>query len=70
MSLLSSFIMNQLIKSLEEQFIAHLPNMQEVFIKEISILANQVVNWINDKIKTHQLNVEEISHEKRNEKRN
>lgn len=50
MSLLSSFITNQLIKSLEAEFIAHEPQMQEAFINELGVVVNKVVQWLNDKV--------------------
>lgn len=50
MSLLSSFIANHLIKSLEAEFVKHEPDMQDVFINEVQAFALQVGEWLNSKL--------------------
>jgi hypothetical protein len=50
MSLLSSFIKNQLIKSLEAEFVAHAPDLQALFVKELESFASEVLTWINEKL--------------------
>ncbi len=50
MSLLSSFLMNQLVKDLEAQFIAHEPELQNAFVDEVTAAVNSVVSWVNSKI--------------------
>lgn len=50
MSLLSSFITNHLLQSLEAEFMSHEPELQEAFINEVSAAVNTVVTWVNDKI--------------------
>jgi hypothetical protein len=54
MSLLSSFITNQLIKSLEHQFLAHEPELQEAFVNEVAEAVSDVVAWLNSKLSTSQ----------------
>tara|TARA_R110000868_G_scaffold302646_2_gene563184 strand:+ start:894 stop:1079 length:186 start_codon:yes stop_codon:yes gene_type:complete len=50
MSLLSSFIVNQLVKSLEAQFIAHEAELKDAFVDEIGLAVTSVVEWVNSKI--------------------
>jgi len=50
MSLLSTFITNHLIKSLEVQFTAHEPELQQAFVDEVAAAVNDVVTWVNSKI--------------------
>jgi len=50
MSLLSSFITNQLIKAFENEFLNHAPEMQQFFVKEVEQFGNTIINWVQDKI--------------------
>lgn len=50
MSLLSSFIQNNLLKALEDEFLSHEPEMQAALVKEVSALANQALAWVESKI--------------------
>jgi len=50
MSLLSSFIQNQLLKALEAEFVAHVPEMQQVIVGEVEAFANQALEWVKDKV--------------------
>lgn len=50
MSLLSSFIVNHLVKALEAQFLSHIPEMQEAFLKEVSAFVKAVSDWIESKM--------------------
>ena len=59
MSLLSSFITNQLIKSIEDQFVAHEPEIQDAFVNEVAVAVNHVVSWVNDKLHAKQQKLEE-----------
>lgn len=59
MSLLSSFITNQLLKSLEAQFVAHEPDLQAAFVNEVAVAVNTVVSWVNDKLHASQQPVEQ-----------
>jgi hypothetical protein len=52
MSLLTSFITNQLIKTLESQFAAHEPQMQMAFVAEVAAALNDVMSWVNAKVQT------------------
>jgi hypothetical protein len=54
MSLLSSFVTNQLIKSLEAQFLAHEPELQDAFVNEVAAAVNTIVTWVNEKIAAKQ----------------
>jgi hypothetical protein len=54
MSLLSSFITNQLIKSLESEFISHEPELKDAFVQEVATAVADVVAWVNSKISTSQ----------------
>ena len=50
MSLLSSFIQNQLIKALEAEFLSHAPDVQQFLANEASQLANQMLQWAENKL--------------------
>jgi hypothetical protein len=50
MSLLSSFVTNELVKALEAEFIQHEPEMQNAFVDEVTAAVNSVVSWVNSKI--------------------
>ena len=50
MSLLSSFIQNQLLKAIEAEFVAHESDMQSVIIGEVEAFAGKAMEWVNDKI--------------------
>ena len=50
MSLISSFISNQLIKALENEFLNHAPDMQDFFIKEVEALGASVMGWVQEKV--------------------
>jgi hypothetical protein len=49
MSLLSSFLVNQLVKELEAQFVAHEPQLQQVFLSEVSTAVDALVSWVLSK---------------------
>jgi hypothetical protein len=50
MSLLSSFIQNQLLKALEAEFLTHTPDVQQFLAQEASQLANQMLQWAENKL--------------------
>lgn len=50
MSLLSSFIVNHVVKALEAQFLSHVPELQQAFLNEVSSLVKVVSDWIESKI--------------------
>lgn len=50
MSLLSSFIMNNIVKALEEQFLSHVPELQQAFLNEVSALVKVVSDWVESKM--------------------
>lgn len=50
MSLISTFITNQLVKALEAEFVAHEADVQSAFVGEVQALASTVMSWANDKI--------------------
>lgn len=50
MSLLSSFIQNQLLKAIESEFSAHAPEMQAVILNEMNLFANQSLAWVESKL--------------------
>jgi len=50
MSLLSSFIQNQLLKALEAEFAAHSGDLQAAFVAEVEAFTNEVLSWVKDKI--------------------
>jgi len=50
MSLLSSFLTKNLLSALESEFMAHEPELQQQLLSEVKIFADEVGNWINEKI--------------------
>lgn len=49
MSLLSTFVQNQLIQALESEFTAHSADLQAAFISEITAFVEEVMTWIQSK---------------------
>lgn len=54
MSVLSLFLHNHLVPALEKEFISHKPEMQDLLLKEVTALAEQVVAWLDSKIEKKQ----------------
>jgi hypothetical protein len=50
MSLLSSFVQNQLLKAIETEFAAHAPDIQEAIVAEVQAFANQALQWVESKL--------------------
>ena len=50
MSLLSSFIRNQLLKAVEAEFADHLPEVQSLVVKEMQDFAAECTQWVEDKL--------------------
>lgn len=50
MSLLSSFIQNQLLKAIEAEFVAHAPDIQQTIVGEVQAFANDALQWVESKI--------------------
>lgn len=50
MSLLSSFIATRIVTELEQQFVSHLPELQEAFLNEISNFVKILSDWVESKI--------------------
>ncbi len=50
MSLLSSFIRNNLLKALEEELIELTPELKDVALRELRELGQQVVEWAENKL--------------------
>ena len=52
MSLLSSFIKNQLVKALEDEFLSHSAELQQAFVNEVEAFAGEILSWIKEKIES------------------
>lgn len=50
MSLLSSFIQNQLVKALEAEFVAHSGDIQAAFVGEVESFATELLSWVKNKV--------------------
>lgn len=50
MSLLSSFIRNQLLKAVQEEIAQAAPQLKEVAIQELKDFANEIIKWTEDKV--------------------
>lgn len=50
MSLLSSFIRNQLLKAVEEEFHSHAPEMKAKVLDEMQAFAGECNDWVNKKL--------------------
>jgi hypothetical protein len=49
MSLLSSFVANHLVASLEEEFVKHAPELQAAFLAEVEAFSADVIKWLKSK---------------------
>lgn len=50
MSLISSFVTNQLLKALENEFVNHEQEIQDAIIAELALVADNVKNWVEQKL--------------------
>jgi len=50
MSLLSSFIVGNVVKALETQFVAHVPELQQAFLNEVAAVVKIVSDWVESKM--------------------
>lgn len=50
MSLLSSFLRNQLLKGLEDEFVSHVPEIQKKIVEEVGAFAQECADWVNGKL--------------------
>ena len=47
---LSSFIAGRIVQELEEQFVSHLPELQQAFLNEVSVFVKIVSDWVESKM--------------------
>jgi len=50
MSLLSSFIRNNLIKAIEAELVEAAPHLQEIAIQELRAFADEIIQWTESKL--------------------
>jgi len=50
MSPLSSFIISRIVDELEQQFVSHLPEIQQTFVNEVAELTRVVSDWVESKM--------------------
>lgn len=50
MSMLSSFVQNQLLKALEDAFISHEDDIKDLLIKEVEAFAQAALSWVEKKL--------------------
>lgn len=50
MSLLSSFIRNQLLKAVQEEIAQAAPQLKELAIQELRDFADEIIKWTEDKV--------------------
>lgn len=50
MSLLSSFIRDQLLKAVEEEFLKHEPDIQDSIVQQIDAFASECIEWVKSKL--------------------
>jgi hypothetical protein len=50
MSLLSVFIAEHVVKSLEQEFLKHAPELQAKLLEEVSQFSGQVLSWVATKL--------------------
>lgn len=50
MSLLSSFIRNQLLKAVEQEIAGHAPEAKQVAIEQMQAFGQEVIEWAEKKI--------------------
>ena len=61
MSPLSSFIISRIVDELEQQFVSHLPEIQQTFVNEVAELTRVLSDWVESKMN----GLGEISNEKK-----
>ncbi len=59
MNLLSNFIVSSIVKSLESQFVSHVPELQQTFLNEVSSLVKIVSDWVDSKVNLEGVNSNE-----------
>lgn len=50
MSLLSSFIQNQLLKAIEAELVNHAPDIQQAIVGEVEAFAKEALQWVQSKV--------------------
>lgn len=50
MSLISSFIVTRIVTALEQQFLSHVPELQQAFLNEATSLVKVLSDWIESKM--------------------
>lgn len=50
MSLLSQFVTKHLVNDLEQEFVKHVPDVQQALVKEVEIFAQMLVDWVSSKL--------------------
>ena len=50
MGLISSLVVSNLIKAVEEEFLKHEPEMQDKIIEEMQSLISEAMSWVRDKL--------------------
>lgn len=53
MSLLSDFVTDHVLKSMEEKLVEHAPEVQAAILKELADFAMVAVHWAEDKLASH-----------------
>ena len=46
---MTDFLIKHLVPALEAEFVAHAPEMQEVFLQQVRGLSDQVESWLINK---------------------
>jgi hypothetical protein len=49
MSLLSKFVSNHLVPSLESAFLSHEKDAQDIFLHEMNVLVTEIAAWVASK---------------------
>lgn len=50
MSLLSTYVTGHLLHALEQEFIAHEPDLQAKLLEEVKVFTDQLSHWVNSKV--------------------
>lgn len=50
MNIISNFLVSDILKMLEEQFVSHETELQEAFLSEVGVLCEKMATWLTHKI--------------------
>lgn len=50
MNIIENFLVSDVLKMLEDQFVSHETELQDAFLSEVSLLCQQIAKWLTEKL--------------------